>query len=107
MRRKLIEDRAHLQITGEVQGVFFRASMSERAMALGLSGWVANHPDGGVEAVVEGPADRVDAIVRWCHTGPPAARVDDCTVERSRAQGLFHGFSIRMVLDGQEPNLTP
>ena len=52
MRRKLIEDRAHLQITGEVQGVFFRASMSERAMALGLSGWVANHPDGGVEAVV-------------------------------------------------------
>ncbi len=72
--------RAHVIVTGRVQGVWFRASTREVAVELGLAGWVRNRPSGEVEAVFEGPRDRVDRAVAWCHTGPPAARVDRCDV---------------------------
>jgi acylphosphatase len=70
-------------VTGHVQGVFFRAALREQADRLGVSGWVRNDPDGSVRAHLEGPAEAVDAVVAWCATGPPAARVD--AVERAEA----------------------
>lgn len=73
--------RAHLWVTGRVQGVFFRATCKEEGVALGLRGWVRNTPEGGVEAVAEGPREHVDAFIRWCHKGPPAARVQNVRVE--------------------------
>lgn len=65
-----------LRIHGRVQGVWYRGWTVKQANALGLSGWVRNRPDGTVEALVHGPADSVDDLVRRCHEGPPAARVD-------------------------------
>lgn len=62
-------------VTGRVQGVFFRASCAQEARRRGVSGWVANEPDGSVQAVFEGDPDEVAAMVDWCRTGPPAARV--------------------------------
>jgi acylphosphatase len=59
-----------------VQGVWFRESCREQAMAAGVTGWVRNNRDGRVEAVLEGPAAAVDRVVRWCHEGPARARVD-------------------------------
>lgn len=67
--------RVRVVVSGRVQGVFFRVSCAERARSLGISGWVRNMPDGGVEAVFEGPDDAVGAMVAWCRTGPPGARV--------------------------------
>lgn len=64
-----------LVVTGRVQGVSFRAYAEQEAARLGLAGWVRNEPDGAVAAHVEGEADAVDAFVRWCHEGPPLARV--------------------------------
>ena len=32
--------------------------------------------DGRVEALLIGPTDAVEAVIRECHQGPPAARVD-------------------------------
>ena len=72
--------RKRLRITGRVQGVAFRASTVTVAQALGLAGWVANCADGSVEAVAEGDEVGVAAFIRWCHQGPPAARVDDVAV---------------------------
>ncbi len=69
----------HLFISGHVQGVFFRASLESTARTLHLDGWVRNRRDGRVEAVVQGPPAAVDALVQWCHQGPPAARVDAVT----------------------------
>ncbi len=83
--------RAHVMVTGRVQGVFFRASTRDMAQGLGLRGWVRNLPDGGVEAVFEGEREQVEAAVAWCRTGPPAARVGHCDViwEEARGAGPF------------------
>lgn len=68
-------------ITGRVQGVFYRAWTEKQARGLGLSGWVRNRPDGSVEAVFHGPEDAVNEMLRRCHEGPPAARVEQVTAE--------------------------
>ncbi|HID04426.1 MAG TPA: acylphosphatase [Candidatus Caldiarchaeum subterraneum] len=87
--------RAHLMISGRVQGVFFRAYMREEAERLGLKGWVRNLPDGRVEAVVEGPEEEVKKLISWAHRGPPAAKVEKVEVMWERPTGGFRGFTIR------------
>ena len=68
--------RVHVQVTGRVQGVWFRDSCREQARAIGVGGWVRNRADGAVEAEFEGAPAAVDRMVAWCRTGPPRARVD-------------------------------
>ena len=68
--------RAHVFIKGRVQGVSFRYYTMREAERQRLMGWVRNLMDGRVEAVFEGPRDRVEEIVTWCHQGPPAAHVE-------------------------------
>ncbi len=74
-------------VTGHVQGVFFRASMRERADQLGVTGWVRNAPDGSVRAHLEGDADAVDSLAAWCSHGPPAAVVEDVRRAASELSG--------------------
>lgn len=81
-------DRAvELRITGRVQGVFFRAATQEQAQRLGVRGWVRNDPDGSVAAHLEGGAEAVDALVEWCHHGPPFARVEAVQVRSAELEG--------------------
>ena len=79
---------SHLRITGRVQGVGFRDALLREALAHGLAGWVRNRRDGSVEAVLQGEAGSVEAVLRWAQRGPPAARVDH--VEALPAQGEFN-----------------
>ena len=65
-----------LHIHGRVQGVWYRGWAVAKAEELGLSGWVRNHRDGSVEALISGPEPAVKAMVERCHRGPSAARVD-------------------------------
>ena len=88
--------RKRLYITGRVQGVAFRTSTVTIARALGLAGWVANRVDGSVEVVAEGDETEVAALVRWCHRGPPTARVDYVEViDESVHRALPAPFTIR------------
>jgi len=80
----------HLRIHGRVQGVWFRESMRNEAERLNVTGWVRNTPDGAVEAVIQGPADAVEAMIEWARSGPPLARVD--RVEIGEARGQYSGF---------------
>ena len=66
----------HLSIQGLVQGVGFRDALSLQALQRSVDGWVRNRRDGSVEAVIRGDARAVEALIRWAHHGPPAARVD-------------------------------
>ncbi len=87
--------RAHIYVSGRVQGVFFRASMQEVALRNGVTGWVRNLPDGRVEAVLEGPCDAVKRVIEWAHRGPPLARVENVEVEWEPYRGEYSGFKIR------------
>jgi len=79
---------------GRVQGVFFRDSARERAKAHGVAGWVCNRSDGAVEAVLEGPSEAVDRVLRFFETGPSQASVERLEVEEEPPEGLS-GFEVR------------
>ena len=83
-----------LVIEGRVQGVWFRDSTRREALRLGVTGWVRNRRDGTVEVLAEGPEDRVRELVRWCHHGPPAARVTRVQETEEIYQGEFDTFDI-------------
>lgn len=87
-------ERAHLQISGRVQGVGFRANTRRQAAEQDIDGWVQNLDDGRVEAVFEGPSEAVEAMIEWCRTGPQTASVEDLTVEYEDPEGLT-GFEVR------------
>ncbi|MEF8774145.1 MAG: acylphosphatase [Halobacteriales archaeon] len=86
--------RAHVHVSGRVQGVYYRANTRDRARELGVDGWVRNLDDGRVEAVFEGPERAVEEMVEWCHTGSPAAAVAGVDVEYEPPHG-HDGFEIR------------
>jgi len=86
--------RARVFVSGRVQGVYYRANTRDAARTRNVDGWVRNLDDGRVEAVFEGDEDAVEAMIEWCHTGSPAATVDDVdvTYEEPRDES---GFGIR------------
>lgn len=85
--------RAHVVVTGRVQGVFFRAEARDRASSLGLAGWARNNPDGSLEAVFEGEQERVESMVEWCRRGPSHAQVEDVQVAWEDPRGES-GFTV-------------
>ena len=82
-------------ITGRVQGVNFRAFTRRQAIALGLTGWVRNRPDGAVEVMAEGEEARLLLLERMLREGPPMARVDAIELTWSDATGEFPDFHIQ------------
>ena len=92
LRMELV--RAHLWISGRVQGVGYRFSTQDVAVLNGLAGWVKNVPDGRVEAVFEGDRAAVEDVIQWCHQGPPHANVAEVLVEYEPLERL-KGFEIQ------------
>jgi len=78
-----------------VQMVYYRGTTQQAASARGLAGWVRNLPDGRVEAVFEGPRADVQALVDWCHEGPPSALVENVEVRWEPLQDEPSGFRVR------------
>ncbi len=79
---------------GRVQGVFFRDSTRREAQAAGVAGWVANRPDGAVEAVFEGDVEAVERMVAFVRSGPGHAEVAELDVHEEDPEGLS-GFDVR------------
>jgi acylphosphatase len=78
----------HVQVTGHVQGVFFRAWSQGEARELGVSGWIRNRPDGSVEAHLTGEEGDVARMIDRMRRGPSNARVDDIVVEESEPESI-------------------
>jgi len=86
--------RAHVFVSGKVQGVYFRATTRDTAREKDVDGWVRNLDDGRVEAVFEGPESAVEEMVEFCHDGSSAARVEDVEVSYEEPDGE-DGFRVR------------
>lgn len=84
----------HYVISGVVQGVYYRASCREKALALGVTGWVRNLPNGQVEALGCGEQRQLDHFEQWLRMGPVTADVDDVT-SAERPVEPFTTFSVR------------
>jgi acylphosphatase len=79
--------RVRARARGRVQGVGFRAFVLHHAGELGISGTVANRPDGTLEVVAEGDRSAVDALVVRLRRGPLGARVDGLDLHREEPRG--------------------
>jgi len=86
--------RYRVLISGQVQGVYFRAACQRMAWQRGVNGWVRNLNDGRVEAVFEGAPGDVQHLVDWSRHGPRLAVVSDITVQAEPPEGLG-AFTIR------------
>jgi acylphosphatase len=88
------QKRIHLVVRGRVQGVYFRASAQREARRLGLTGWIKNRGDGGVEIVAEGEEDQVKDLLVWSQHGPSTARVEELDTRWRSYTGEFSEFKI-------------
>jgi acylphosphatase len=95
MEQEAESGRAQVVVSGRVQGVSFRYATARVAQQLRVKGWVRNRPDGKVEAVFEGTKTDIESMIAWCHTGPPAASVDNVDVTWQAPTNDFSGFNIR------------
>ena len=91
----MTERRVRLRIRGRVQGVFYRDSTQREAQRMELRGWVRNRSDGSVEAIAQGPPERVAALIDWCHEGPPLARVVEVGVTEESGDADEPEFEVR------------
>lgn len=96
MEEMVADKRLHAIAHGRVQGVNFRWVTRQRANELKLTGWVRNLPGGRrVEVVAEGAEEQLRELVRYLHSGPPGASVDDVEIEWQNGNGEFDRFSVR------------
>ncbi len=86
--------RAHIIVSGRVQGVYFRGGTRREAMKYGVTGWVRNLPDGRVEAVFEGDKDMVDNAVEFVKIGPSHSKVTNIELNWQEYIGDFKDFRI-------------
>ena len=86
--------RAHVFVSGRVQGVFFRFETRRLARRFGVAGWIRNRRDGQVESVFEGEREVVERMVEFCRHGPSGARVTNVEVRWEEPTGEFEGFSV-------------
>lgn len=88
-------ERAHIFVSGIVQGVYYRYNAMKKANQFNLKGWVRNLIDGRVEIVCEGKRGDIEKFIEWCKKGPPGAYVEKMIVEFQEFQGEFDRFEIR------------
>lgn len=91
----MADSRAHVYISGGVQGVSFRYYTYHEALKWGLRGWIRNLLDGRVEAVFEGEKGAIEKVLEWSENGPPGAQVDGVQVEWEEPSDSLTGFKVR------------
>lgn len=86
---------AHVFISGSVQGVGYRYFVKDNARKMGLTGWVRNTEDGGVEVVIQGEEKKIEELIALCKQGPFLAEVKHIGFEWEETEEVFEGFAIR------------
>jgi acylphosphatase len=87
--------RVKLQVSGRVQGVYFRMFTQKKARHLDIKGCVRNLPDGRVEIIAEADHASIEQLIKWCHKGPITARVDHVDIIELESDEILTTFEIR------------
>jgi acylphosphatase len=87
--------RLHAIVHGRVQGVNFRYYTRQRAIELGLTGYVRNLWDRTVEVTAEGSRSALDELLAFLHKGPRSAFVTQVDARWPAPTGEFHRFEVR------------
>jgi acylphosphatase len=90
-----MKTRAHVFVSGRVQGVFFRSETRYEAKRRDVAGWVRNTLDGRVEVVLEGEKEDVEKVINFCRRGPSGARVMKIDVRWEGYIREFKDFKVR------------
>jgi acylphosphatase len=90
-----MKTRAHVFVSGRVQGVFFRSETRYEAKRRNVAGWVRNTWDGRVEAVFEGEKEDVEKVIDFCRRGPSGARVMKIDIRWEDYIEEFKEFKVR------------
>lgn len=90
--------RAHVFVSGSVQGVFFRVETRSEALKRNVAGWVQNTSEGRVEAIFEGDKADVEQLIDFCRRGPPGARVTEIDLHWETYTGEFKAFKIQRTV---------
>jgi len=83
----------HVRVSGMVQGVFYRAFTRDKALGLGINGWVRNIPGGGVEAVLEGERQKIGELLAMMKKGPASSMVSGIELSEIKCKG-YEDFKI-------------
>ena len=89
-----MKTKAHVFVSGNVQGVFFRSETKHKADKHHVTGWIRNIPDGRVEATFEGEEEDVKKLIKFCRTGPPAAKINTVTITWQPYADEYTSFEI-------------
>ena len=87
--------RSHVVISGDVKGMIFKYYTKQKAISLGLKGWVKNLPTGEIEAIFEGLEDKIKEMIEWCKKGPWLIKANKIKVKFSDYKGEFESFETR------------
>ena len=87
--------RVRLTISGDVQGIYYRAFVKERASELGLTGYVKNLPGGKVEVVVEGHELKIEKLLEYCKQGPVGAKIEKVEGKTEPYKCEFKEFRVK------------
>lgn len=88
--------KAHILVSGVVQGVYYRWFAQTKAKGYRLTGWAKNLPDGRVEVVCEGEKGLILDFIKELKIGPPAAHVTSVNIDWQEYTGEFEDFKIRV-----------
>ena len=83
----------HCIVSGRVQGIGFRNFVVNIARELGLTGFVANIPDGSVEVLAQGELTVLKLFANHLRKGPEGSQVRGFYDEWSQAEKSFQDFS--------------
>lgn len=82
-----------IEVSGKVQGVFFRATVQQIADEFNIKGFVKNKKDGNVYIEAEGNDVNLSKLIDWCHQGTKDAKVEKVVIQES-ALKFFKEFMI-------------
>lgn len=85
----------HAWVSGIVQGVGYRYFVIEKALALGLRGYVRNTSNGDVEVLAQGTRSALEQLLTLLRQGPSAAEVSEVHINWEQPSEYLSGFHIR------------